>query len=55
MLLFVFGLIERTCLTEHIETTKHKLHTKASDKKISKREYYAPEYNHEQYVSVSVI
>lgn len=55
MLLFVFGLIVRTCLTENVETTKHSLHTNASDKKISKREYYAPEYNHEQYVSVSII
>ncbi|XP_026811802.1 histidine-rich glycoprotein-like [Rhopalosiphum maidis] len=44
--LFVFGLFVQTCLAENVETTKH---ADASDKKVSKREYYAPEYNHDHY------
>ncbi|KAL4132062.1 hypothetical protein QTP88_009281 [Uroleucon formosanum] len=49
MLLFVFGLFIQTCLTENVETTKHGYNTDVSDKKVSKRDYYAPEYNHDHY------
>lgn len=44
-ILALFGLFVQACLTEITDNTKHDY------KKVSKREYYAPEYNHEQYVS----
>ncbi|XP_025191621.1 uncharacterized protein LOC112591897 [Melanaphis sacchari] len=46
--LFVFGLFIQTCLAENVETTKN---AGASDKKVSKRDYYAPEYNHDHHNS----
>lgn len=52
--MFVFGLFIQTCLAENVETTKHGYKTEVDDKKVTKRDYYAPEYNHEQYVSVYV-
>jgi len=55
MFLFVFGLFIQTCLTENVETTKHGYNADASDKKVSKRDYYAPEYNHDHYVSLNKI
>lgn len=52
MTLFVFGLFVQICLAENVKTTEH---ADASDKKVSKRDYYAPEYNHDHYVSLNKI
>lgn len=51
--MFIFGLLVQKCLAENAETAKHEHGTDKSDKKVSKREHYAPEYNHDQYVSVN--
>jgi hypothetical protein len=51
--LFIFGLFVQTCLSEKVETPKHGHNTDGKDKKVSKRDYYAPEYNHDKH-NVSV-
>lgn len=52
ILLFVFGLSVQTCLAVKAETIKRDYNTNGDVKKVTKRDYYAPEYNHEEYVSV---
>ncbi|VVC29059.1 Insect cuticle protein,Chitin-binding type R&R consensus [Cinara cedri] len=53
VLFFMFGMFAQTCLASSAisdTTAKHgHRQTDAGDKKISKRDYYAPEYNHDQY------
>lgn len=47
----MFGLVVQMYLAANSETiTKHGYKTDENNKKVSKREYYAPEYNHDQYV-----
>lgn len=56
LLFIIIGLSTQTCLSKNQETTKHSEHTNhGNNKKVSKRDYYAPEYNHDQYVSENKI